>query len=596
MDNTRLLVATLLSAIVLVLWGVYFQPQPPTEPPPAETSETTSGEEGATRADDDVPASTGARDGAEEEDGETRTATTGSVESESPVPAEIVPTLDFGAERVVGESQQIVRVDTPRALVELDNRGGVLRTYRLKSQINAIGEPFDLVRPRGDDLYPFAILSGESGSKLNNVLWEVERSRDENGLPQVTFRHLSEAGAAEKIFRWDESGFMRVEVRVDRLADWGLLLGPGIGGDKGNAYAQTVSRAVGYLQGDEAELIDAKDLDEARYLSAREIGWISLEDNYFLVAAVPLAGVVEAQVLPLLEREEVTEGRPRYLPVDTSSSEGDLTKEQAIVLQAGGPAVEVDTYFGAKRYSYLKTLPYELQESVRWGFFGLLSKPLYVLLRWLHDSVVPNYGWAIVIVTLILKLGLFPLTHKSYTSMAKMQELNPKVKAIRARYRPKMKDKQGKPNMEAQRKMNEEVMAVYKSAGVNPASGCFPMLLQIPVFFAFYRLLTVAVELRGAEWILWIDDLSVPDPWYLLPLLMGATSLMMQRMTPSSPDPMQKRLMQMMPIMFTVFAFTFPSGLVLYWMTNNCLQAVQQKIINTSKDKDGDAGSSKKKK
>jgi YidC/Oxa1 family membrane protein insertase len=173
--------------------------------------------------------------------------------------------------------------------------------------------------------------------------------------------------------------------------------------------------------------------------------------------------------------------------------------------------------------------------------------------------------------------------------MSKMQELNPKVQAIRNKFRSKLRDKQGRPNLDAQKQMNEEVMSVYRTAGVNPASGCLPVLLQMPVFFAFFRLLTTAVELRGAEWLGWIQDLSQPDPYYLLPLVMGASSLAMQKMMPTSPDPMQRRIMQIMPIAFTAFAFAFPSGLVLYWMTNNILTMAQQYLINRMREREAPA-------
>lgn len=162
--------------------------------------------------------------------------------------------------------------------------------------------------------------------------------------------------------------------------------------------------------------------------------------------------------------------------------------------------------------------------------------------------------------------------------MTRMQELNPKVQAIRTKYRSKLKDKNGRPNPEASRQMNEEVMQVYKKAGVNPAAGCLPILLQAPVFFAFFRLLSTAVELRNAPWIGWVTDLSVADPYYVLPLIMGGTSVALQRMMPAAPDPMQRRMMQLLPIMFTVFAFQFPSGLLIYWITNNVLSMLQQAI------------------
>jgi YidC/Oxa1 family membrane protein insertase len=164
--------------------------------------------------------------------------------------------------------------------------------------------------------------------------------------------------------------------------------------------------------------------------------------------------------------------------------------------------------------------------------------------------------------------------------MQKMQALNPKMQAIRERWRPKLKDRQGKPNLEAQRKMQEEMNALFKGEGVNPAGGCLPMLLQLPILFAFYNLLSTAIELRQAPWLLWIRDLSAADPYYVLPIVMGATQVVQQRMTPTTADPMQRRIFQLMPIFFTVLFLGFPSGLVLYWLVNNVLTIAQQAVYN----------------
>jgi YidC/Oxa1 family membrane protein insertase len=158
------------------------------------------------------------------------------------------------------------------------------------------------------------------------------------------------------------------------------------------------------------------------------------------------------------------------------------------------------------------------------------------------------------------------------------------MNAVRAKWRGKLRDKQGKMNFEAQRKMNEELRDIYSNAGVNPAGGCLPMLLQMPVLFAFYYLLIAAVELRGADWMLWIHDLSVRDPYYVLPLVMGGTQFLQQKMTPMAGDPMQRRIMMMMPVVFTIFFLGFPSGLVLYWLTNNVLQIIQQGVYNRLQD------------
>jgi YidC/Oxa1 family membrane protein insertase len=192
--------------------------------------------------------------------------------------------------------------------------------------------------------------------------------------------------------------------------------------------------------------------------------------------------------------------------------------------------------------------------------------------------------------TMLIRVILFPLTHKSFVSMQKMQELNPKVQAVRQKYRGKLKDKQGRPRAEVQRKMNEEVMALYKSEGVNPAGGCLPMLLQIPVLFAFYNLLTAAFELRHAPWLFWIQDLSAPDPYYVLPIVMGASQFIQQRLTPSAADPMQRRIFMLMPLFFTILFLGFPSGLVLYWLTNNLLGIAQQGVYQRLRHPAGGRG------
>jgi YidC/Oxa1 family membrane protein insertase len=201
-------------------------------------------------------------------------------------------------------------------------------------------------------------------------------------------------------------------------------------------------------------------------------------------------------------------------------------------------------------------------------------------LHWIHDNIVANYGWAIVLLTILIKLLLLPLTHRSTVSMRKMQDLNPKVQAVRDRYRQKLRDKAGKPNLEAQRKMNEEVMGIYKEAGVNPAGGCLPLLIQMPILFAFYRLLSTAVDLRHAPWMLWIHDLSAADPYLALPIIMGVTQLIQVRMGPQAGDPMQRRMFQIMPVAMTFFFLGVPSGLVLYWLTNNVLTIIQLQVYN----------------
>jgi YidC/Oxa1 family membrane protein insertase len=274
----------------------------------------------------------------------------------------------------------------------------------------------------------------------------------------------------------------------------------------------------------------------------------------------------------------------RFLPVpskdEITADQKDLPRELRVVLTAAGEEVALRCYWGPKSYERLKALPYGLEETVNWGSLTILVRPLLAGLLWLHDHVVPSYGWAIVLMTVLIKLALLPLTHHSMKSMKKMQELNPKMQRIRERYRPKLKDKQGKPDLEMQRKMNDEIMALYREHGVNPAGGCLPLLLQMPILFAFYRLLSTAFELRGAPWILWIRDLSAADPYYVLPIVMGVTQFLQVKLSPQTGDPMQRRMFMLMPLFMTFLFLGFPSGLVLYWLTNNVLTIAQQWVYN----------------
>ena len=264
-----------------------------------------------------------------------------------------------------------------------------------------------------------------------------------------------------------------------------------------------------------------------------------------------------------------------------SKDQKGLPREFFAVLRPAGDHMALASYWGAKDYDRLKALPYGLDETIELGTLKPLVVPLLIALHWIHDHIVANYGWAIVLLTILIKLVLLPLTHRSTVSMRKMQDLNPKVQAVRDRYRQKLRDKAGKPNLEAQRKMNEEVMGIYKEAGVNPAGGCLPLLIQMPILFAFYRLLSTAVDLRHAPWMLWIHDLSAADPYLALPIIMGVSQLIQVRMGPQAGDPMQRRMFQIMPVAMTFFFLGVPSGLVLYWLTNNILTIIQLQVYNT---------------
>ncbi|WP_324171218.1 membrane protein insertase YidC [Sulfurimonas sp.] len=226
-------------------------------------------------------------------------------------------------------------------------------------------------------------------------------------------------------------------------------------------------------------------------------------------------------------------------------------------------------YVGQKEYKVLKNIKPILTNAIEYGWFTFASRPLFQLLSWLH-GIFGNWGWSIIALTLMIRAVLYPLTYKGMMSMQKIKAISPQIKEIQAKYK---SDPQ---------RMNKAVMDMYKKHNANPLGGCLPMLLQIPVFFAIYRVLLNAVELQGAPWIMWVTDLSRMDEFYVLPILMGASMFYQQRLTPTNfTDPIQEKVFKYLPVIFTFFFLTFPSGLVLYWFVNNIFSIMQQFVVNT---------------
>ncbi len=244
-------------------------------------------------------------------------------------------------------------------------------------------------------------------------------------------------------------------------------------------------------------------------------------------------------------------------------------EEDPLLFIKGKSDFELSGYIGPKEHTVLEAIDPRLTDVIEYGFFTFISQPLFVLLEYLH-SLTNNWGWSIVLMTILIRLILFPLTYKGMVSMNKLKELSPKIKELQAKYKG---DKQ---------KLNTHMMELYKKHGANPMGGCLPILLQIPVFFAIYRVLQNAIELKGAQWILWVDDLAVMDPYYVLPIAMGVTMFLHQRITPTNfTDPMQEKIMKFLPLIFTFFFVTFPAGLTLYWFVNNLFSIAQQYYVNS---------------
>ena len=574
MDNKKLFMAALLSVGVLILWQTIFPAAPPPEseaPRLVESSvQPARGSEAQTRSSG---SSSGAALDAERlEEGR-------SVGGAEEIGAEVVA-------EVAAETEREVVLESDRFRATFSNRGAQLLSFELTEHESQPGESVDLVRRRIGYPYPFAVFDSTGASdSLNEALFSVAEGAAADDA--YRFEYSGPLGRATKEFWLRPDGMLGVRISVPGRTDWSVLLGPGLRNpDSEEIENRFARRAVVYLKEGEVERKAAQKADENEQVSGQQLLWIGLEDNYFLASWVATESPIAYSVLrPISGRTSGEGAETAFEPVALASEEEGVVREFELLLAPGSDLLEGAAFLGAKQFNQLGELPNQLQEAVNLGFFAILAKPILLGLRWLHDTVTSNWGWAIILMTVFIRLLLFPLTHKSFVSMQKMQEVNPKIQSIRNKYRGKLKDKQGRPNTEAQRKMNEEVMGLYKKEGVNPAGGCLPMLLQIPVLFAFYNLLSAAVELRHAPWIMWIHDLSAPDPYYALPIIMGASQFIQQRLTPSAADPMQRRMFMLMPFFFTILFLGFPSGMVLYWLTNNILGIVQQASYQKLKER-----------
>jgi len=316
---------------------------------------------------------------------------------------------------------------------------------------------------------------------------------------------------------------------------------------------RTYTYTGGVISGPEKvyEKFDFGDMRDVDLKRSQTGGWIAMIQHYFTGAWVPSAGE-----------------RNYYYSKAVANSRfllGVMTP-QVNVVPGGSGSVELTLYAGPKIQERLKAVAPNLERTVDYGWLWLIAEPLFWLLKWIH-GVVGNWGFAIIILTMLIKLAFFHLSATSYKSMARMRKLQPRVMDLRDRF---AGDKQ---------KLNQAMMELYKKEKINPLGGCLPILVQIPVFIALYWVLLESVALRQAPFILWIHDLSVYDPYFVLPVMMGVTMLAQQRLNPAPPDPMQARIMMALPFVFTFLFLFFPSGLVLYWFVNNLLSIAQQWVI-----------------
>ena len=462
-----------------------------------------------------------------------------------------------------------ITVTTDVLSVQIDTLGGTIAGVDLLSYPISNDKPNDPFRLL-DDSEPgtyFTAQSGLTGPRAAPNHHAQYRSEADNyeltdGLEfiDVPLRWKSEDGVeVARTYRFTRDQYVvdvRVEVANRSDSAWqGALYGQFQRGEpeSSGGLFRTYTYTGGILSGPEKpyEKIDFSDM--ASQDVDRDVvgGWVAMIQHYFAAAWVP-------------ESEQTNHYYSKSLP-NGRFAIGVVSPVAAVPPGSAGE-FSLSLYVGPKIQQRMQDVAPHLERTVDYGWLWLIAEPLFWLLSWIH-GFVSNWGWAIVILTFLIKLAFFQLSATSYKSMARMRKLQPRITTLRERY---AADKQ---------RMNQAMMELYRQEKINPLGGCLPILVQIPVFIALYWVLLESVELRQASFIGWLDDLSLHDPYFVLPVLMGVTMLIQQKLNPTPPDPLQAKIMMALPFVFTFFFLFFPSGLVLYWFVNNVLSIIQQWVI-----------------
>jgi YidC/Oxa1 family membrane protein insertase len=519
-------------------------------------------------------------------------------------PSTVVPAHAATAERTVVIESGVYHV-------EISNKGAVARKWVLEKYTDESTPPkkLDLVHPEAAAQFggwPLAVVLDDPNleSRANAGLYEVSVTPD---LPEpiqapveVDFTWSDGHLSVVKKFKFDNTYIANVHVSVEldgrpvsaALAWRGGFGDPGAFRGRGSQATQAFFSLGGKLDLLAAGKLGIPNNPGQKNIQSGPLDFAGMEDQFFAMAFLPpLQTANSSSDQPAAVGQLAAVGQPDVVGtsmtlvdwsvsrqvVDGNSTSTELIPEVAAGSSKGGP-LNVRLFVGPKNLDELKQIRPPLNELVQFGWLAIIAEPLFYLLRWTHNYI-PNYGWAIVALTIALNMVLLPMRIKSTRSMQKMQRVGPEVKAIQDRYKKySMKDPR-------KAKMNEEVMAVYSREGINPLGSCLPTLLQMPIWFALYRMLNVTIELRHAPWFGWLQDLSSKDPYYILPILMSISMYVMQKMTPTpAGDPAQQKMMALMPIMFGGMFIIFPvsSGLVLYIFTSNLVNMAQQYFLNKS--------------
>jgi YidC/Oxa1 family membrane protein insertase len=470
----------------------------------------------------------------------------------------------------VASGPQPIRVTNDVMMLDIDPLGGEIKRAELlrfrdsdNQQLNVV-----LLTERPGHVYVAQTgLVGPPGAGFptHRTPFTVEPGPRElsPGTDQLVVTMTAESGGVRLVRRYLISrGSYRIEVRNEIFNVGAEPVSPTLymqltrdstkpSGE--NFFYSTFTGPVVYTDQDKFQKVDFADIEKGKqtHSKAANDGWVGIIQHYFVSAWVP------------------TEGAPREFytrRVDANLYSTGILQPLPQVAPGASHAVTSQLWVGPQDQRTLAEIAPGLDLTVDYGWLTAIAKPLFWLLDFLH-SIVRNWGWAIVLLTIIVKLAFWPLQAASYRSMAKMKKVSPKLMALRERF--------GDDRV----KMNQAMMEMYKTEKINPLGGCLPIVVQIPVFISLYWVLLASVEMRDAPWILWIQDLAKPDPYFILPVLMAVTMFIQTRLNPTPPDPLQAKMMLFMPLIFSVMFFFFPAGLVLYWFVNNLFSIGQQWVI-----------------
>ena len=531
--ETRLLLAFLLMGLVLFLTPYIYKPPPA----PKQVAPVTTQQKQATQA---------------EKKSETATLPAAATQA---VPGQIQDT-----------SEREFTVDTDIYRIQFSNKGAVVRSWVLKKYLDHAGKPLELVNQTSFAKVPapfsLALKDNQAAGILNYALYQAKPAPGGLG---IEYEFSDGRNHAKKTFQFTKDGYLsqvatevsQNGVPVEHLVQW-----RGGFGDPLSLNRVAEQHAVNYdLSQGKLITRDAKSVKDGPASVTGNFSFAGLDDRFFAFVILPKDNTSTTAVAVKDDVPAIPNGK----------------EEMHIGVEVGGDTVNrVMAFVGPKDIDLLRKVDPKLEQLIDWGWFGIIAKPIFLALHWLNDNLLHNYGWSIVVITIVINLVLLPMRFAGMKSQRKMQALQPQIAEINARY----KGLSLRDPRKAQQ--NQEIMDLYKTAGANPMSGCLPMVIQIPILYAFYKVLNVTIELRGAHW-LWVTDLSQPEmlPIHVLPVIMVISQFMMQQMTPTpGVDPAQAKMMKFMPLIFGFFFYNVSSGLVLYWLTSNLVGILQQWIVN----------------